>query len=357
MRSARTWRRSTRRLPSISSCFRLINALRQSKLTSFSSARLAEVLRHQAALLEHIITDQRYYSDYFRVAFYGNFPNAIRNKQFIVSVFRNSGDPCINPLLETSTVDTNGRSLVLSASVCSTNIPVLSSSRPWGTLPSTSASATTNISNVPPLHLNPAASCLFSRIPMSLLRFGRTMSTGTGCLYLFLAVRPTIFYHCSAINLFSYSRPISKVARDGTEEVWIEKTYLTTEEYFPTVLRRSEVIGVQVVPVSPVETALLEVEQRTRELAGLNQKYSSLAKTAQHVSTNALAMSLNAAVDAPLNSGVGTFRQVFLSEGYVAKYPDRVEQVEKLRTAIDEQVSVPVMSHAVVLLTLRIRFV
>lgn len=48
------------------------------------SSRLAEILRHQAALLEHIVTDQRYYSDYFRVAFYGNFPQALRNKQFIV---------------------------------------------------------------------------------------------------------------------------------------------------------------------------------------------------------------------------------------------------------------------------------
>jgi len=41
-------------------------------------------MRHQAALLEHIVTSQRYYPDYFRVAFYGNFPVAIRNKQFIV---------------------------------------------------------------------------------------------------------------------------------------------------------------------------------------------------------------------------------------------------------------------------------
>lgn len=51
------------------------------------SARLAEILRHQAALLEHIVTDQRYYSDYFRVAFYGNFPVGIRNKQFVVSTW------------------------------------------------------------------------------------------------------------------------------------------------------------------------------------------------------------------------------------------------------------------------------
>ena len=51
---------------------------------SLCSARLAEIMRHQAALLEHIITAQRFYPEYFRVAFYGNFPVAIRNKQFIV---------------------------------------------------------------------------------------------------------------------------------------------------------------------------------------------------------------------------------------------------------------------------------
>ena len=48
------------------------------------SGRLAEIMRHQASLLELIVTEQRYYPDYFRVAFYGNFPTALRNKQFIV---------------------------------------------------------------------------------------------------------------------------------------------------------------------------------------------------------------------------------------------------------------------------------
>lgn len=60
-------------------------AIRVSNVCSlWYSERLAEIMRHQAALLEHIITNQRYYPDYFRVAFYGNFPVAIRNKQFIV---------------------------------------------------------------------------------------------------------------------------------------------------------------------------------------------------------------------------------------------------------------------------------
>jgi len=54
--------------------------------SSTRSARLAEILRHQATLLEHIVMDERYYAEYFRVAFYGSFPVALRNKQFIVCI-------------------------------------------------------------------------------------------------------------------------------------------------------------------------------------------------------------------------------------------------------------------------------
>ncbi|KAI0717219.1 cytoplasmic protein [Cerioporus squamosus] len=268
---------------------------------TFNYSRLAEILRHQAALLEHIITDQRYYSDYFRVAFYGNFPVAIRNKQFIYRGYEweKFGAFCERML----------------------------NKHPGAQLLKTMGD--------PPVDI----------------RFGNdqfiqcTAVTPEPRRELAIFNNPDVppqvraYYEHTAINTFSYSRPISKIAPDGTEEVWIEKTYLTTEEYFPTVLRRSEVVSLQVVSISPVETALLEVEQRTRELAGLNQKYSSLSKTAQHISTNALAMSLNAAVDAPLNSGVGAFRQVFLSEDYVARYPERAEQIDKLRNAIDEQLS------------------
>lgn len=96
--------------------------------------------------------------------------------------------------------------------------------------------------------------------------------------------------------------------------------------------------------ISPIETALEEVQQRSRELEALNLRYSALAKTGQIVSTNPLAMSLNAAVDTPLETGVTSFRQSFLTGDYVTRYPDRAEQIEKLRVAIDEQVSLSLSS-------------
>ena len=46
------------------------------------------------------------------------------------------------------------------------------------------------------------------------------------------------------------------------EETWLEKTFYTTEEAFQTVLRRSEVVNLEVEEISPLENALQEVENK-----------------------------------------------------------------------------------------------
>lgn len=269
---------------------------------TFNYARLAEILRHQAALLEHIVTDQRYYSDYFRVAFYGSFPNAIRNKQFVyrgyewekfgafcermlnkhpgARLLKTTGDPSIDIRF--------GEEQYIQ---CTAVVPEPNRDLPIFTNP-----------DVPP--------------------------------------QIRTYYEHSSINLFSYTRDIPKAGPDGTQEIWLEKTFLTTEEAFPTVLRRSEVVGFAIEEISPVQTALQEVVQRTRELEALYIRYSALAKTGQTAPTTALSMSLNAAVDAPIDTGVASFRQAFLTGAYAARFPDREEQIEKLRAAIDDQVRV-----------------
>ncbi|KAI0940660.1 hypothetical protein AcW1_003797 [Taiwanofungus camphoratus] len=274
----------------------------QHREVTFNYTRLGEILRHEASLLEHIITDQRYYSDYFRVAFFGNFPVAIRNKQFIYRGYEweKFGAFCermLNKHPGVQLLKTTG------------DIPV---DIRFGNDQYIQCTAVTP---------EPDRDSLIFTNP---------------------DVPPQIrtYYEHSAINTFSYSRPVTKVGHDGLEEVWIEKTYLVTEETFPTVLRRSEVIDVQVLDISPVQTAIQEVQQKTRELAGLNLKFSALAKTSQSVPTNALAMNLNSAVDPPLNSGIEAFKQAYLTEDYLLRYPERAEEVDKLRKAIDEQVRI-----------------
>ncbi|KAG1865874.1 C2 domain in Dock180 and Zizimin proteins-domain-containing protein [Suillus subalutaceus] len=139
-----------------------------------------------------------------------------------------------------------------------------------------------------------------------------------------LAIRN--YYEHSAINVFSSTKQITKFDRDGNEEMWLEKT-------------RSDITEWEVAEISPVENALHEVEQKSRELASFHLRYAALAKTAQVFSTNALSMSLNGAVD-PAVDGLPVYREIFFDPAYSIKHPDRVEMIDRLRVAIDEQVRV-----------------
>jgi hypothetical protein len=141
----------------------------------------------------------------------------------------------------------------------------------------------------------------------------------------------------SAINVFSSTKQTTKFDRDGNEEIWLEKTSFTTEQAFPTVLRRSDITEWEVTEISPVENALHEVEQRSRELASFHLRYAALSKTAQVFSTNALSMSLNGAVDPPVD-GLPAYREIFFDPAYSTKHPDRVEMIERLKAAIDDLV-------------------
>ncbi|KAF9071101.1 hypothetical protein BDP27DRAFT_1505129 [Rhodocollybia butyracea] len=274
-------------------------AAQHSEVT-FNYARLSEILRHQAALLEHIVTDQRYYSDYYLVTFYGNFPVAIRDKRFI---YRGYEWEKYGAFCERMLNKHTGAQLLKIVGDPPVDIRFGSEQYIQCT------AVTPEPDRESPVFTNPD-------VP--------------------LAVRT--YYEHSAINLFSTSRPVKRIARDGSEEVWLEKVYFTTEETFPTVLRRSQVVDLMVVDISPIENALSEVETKTKELSALNIRYQNLAKTTQDVSTNALSMALNSAVDAPQTSGISAHRHMFFNSEFIARNPDQVELVEKLRAAIDDQV-------------------
>lgn len=142
----------------------------------------------------------------------------------------------------------------------------------------------------------------------------------------------------SAINLFSSTRQVAPNSQAGFCDTWIEKTFYTTEETFPTVLRRSEIVSSQVVETSPIENAINDVETRTRELHMLELKYKTLAQTERVVSTNPLTAALNNAVDSPDDSGVLLYRQAFLSPDYLTEHPDQVDAMHKLSVVIEDHV-------------------
>lgn len=159
------------------------------------------------------------------------------------------------------------------------------------------------------------------------------------------------YYEHNATNLFSFMRPLrpedgrrdtslssSSTRESLLAEVWVEKTFLRCEDAFPTVLRRSEVIGVHVTEISPIQHALDDVQAKTVELTGLEKKCAVASQGAVKVDTNRLAMTLNGAVDAPLNGGIPLYRRAFLVESEGVPPPD-ADLVEQLRQAIDDHAS------------------
>ncbi|KZT56696.1 hypothetical protein CALCODRAFT_483819 [Calocera cornea HHB12733] len=274
---------------------------------TFNYHKLSEILMHQATLLDRIVNDQRYYPEYFRVGFYGNFPAALQNKQFIYRGYewekfgafcermmnKHPAAQLLKPIVTPTEEIMFGPEQFIQ---CAVVVPE----------PDRSHVA----------FLNP-------EVPTQIRNY----------------------YEHSEVNLFSSSRPFSKEGTSSTSEfrerdIWVEKTYYRTEAAFPTVLRRSEIVDFNVEEMSPIENALNDVLAKTKELANLEVRFTNMARTDEPVSTNELSMSLNSAVDSPVNGGVALYRQAFLGTDYLPLHPENAALVQRLRDAIDEQVRV-----------------
>ena len=126
--------------------------------------------------------DERYYAEYFRVAFYGNFPAALRGKQFIVCTEISPGPRFVLISdLRVSTAALNGRNSAHSVNECSTSTPEHSCSGLEAILLSISVSERINTFNVLPCLLNRTAVYRYSLTWTCRLLYGPTTNTGLSC--------------------------------------------------------------------------------------------------------------------------------------------------------------------------------
>ena len=77
--------------------------------------------------------------------------------------------------------------------------------------------------------------------------------------------------------------PASDVAHQ-----WIEKTLYTTAETFPTILRRSEIVAIDVIRLSPLQTAVERTSRKTSELVQLERRLVSGDEAAYQGLTDAI---------------------------------------------------------------------
>ncbi|PWW73882.1 hypothetical protein C7212DRAFT_283922 [Tuber magnatum] len=133
---------------------------------------------------------------------------------------------------------------------------------------------------------------------------------------------------------FSCSRPLPGSDMGRPSSWWSEKTIYNTAERFPTILRRSEILSVSTVTVSPVENAIEAVAAKTGELSLLEKRYADANGRGGGDNLDSLSMSLTGVVDSPVNGGVGGYRELIDDENVA------IELRNALRTAILDYVLV-----------------
>lgn len=273
---------------------------------SFDYERLSEVLAHQSSLYLKIVKTDRYFSEYFRVAFYGQgFPPSVQNRQFVY----------------------RGYEWEKFAAFCDR----MHNKHPNAQIIPSQAISTDELAYAEGQFLQ--ITRVVAEPDRSTVVFKNPEVSNSVVSY----------YENNATNTFSHTKPFNKdnVDPSDTVRMWIEKTFLVCEDAFPTVLRRSEILEIRVLEISPIENAILMTEQKTRELESLQRRYLALTKTTDaKLNTNPLSMALNSIVDGPANTGIPAYRNAFLDPSYLEQHPNQSQPVQILRQVIDNQTTV-----------------
>ncbi|KAL0260375.1 Deoxycytidine kinase 1 [Diplodia seriata] len=134
------------------------------------------------------------------------------------------------------------------------------------------------------------------------------------------------------------------VSDTSLKEQTIRKTIYTTAEPFPTILRRSEIITVEQVDLSPVQSALERTLRKTAELASLEKRVTSGEDSALQQLTEALMLS----VDSNSPATVARYRELLPQQPEQAESViDDDEEPEPVQLSqMENALKVALMDHA-----------
>eukprot|EP01133_Synstelium_polycarpum_P003665 gene3665-4219_t len=261
-------------------CILLIQDLKIQYEESHNLRALSEVIFQEADLYEKIVNVERFYSEYFRVGYYGRgFPTNIQGREYLYKGYE------LERLSEFT-----GRILA---------------KFPNAELLKTTAEPTPDI-------LNADAQYLLITIvnPSSLDEIDkreRKVIEGT-------PVNSKNYLRRNNVNVFVYSKPFEKPSQvklanpnNKFADLWIRNHFLITDSIFPTIHRRAEVIKKTQIEVTPIENAISSVCIKNEELDEMVQKYDLNAQ----LNLNPLAMALNGSIDAAVNGGVSLYKEAF----------------------------------------------
>jgi len=276
----------------------------------FDYQKLADVLQQESTFYRKVIGVERFFSEYFRVGYYGKgFDQNIQGKEFIYKgyelermadfvtriqgKFPNAKLLTYTELPPIEILNSSGQYLQIYAvkPVSGDQIP-------------SSVSGSTSTPSTPPKTYPPAVQK---------------------------------FRSYNNINTFVYSKPFKKTKEKNTgnefKDLWIINYYYVIQDSFPTIQRRSEITKRYEIELAPIDNAVNTITGKNVELVEMMTKHENGSES----STSPFTMVLKGVIDAAVNGGVNLYKEVFFKPEYIQENPDKKDSVEKLRSALDNQ--------------------
>jgi len=107
-----------------------------------------------------------------------------------------------------------------------------------------------------------------------------------------------------------------------------------TSEKLPSTHRRTEILNVEIVEISPVNTAVGQVEGKNIELVDSNKKYDVEPDDGNAKNISPFTMVLKGSIDAAVNGGIERYNDAFFDPAYVKANPADAGIVRRLKDAL-----------------------
>ncbi|KAL8947516.1 MAG: hypothetical protein Q9222_006211 [Ikaeria aurantiellina] len=130
----------------------------------------------------------------------------------------------------------------------------------------------------------------------------------------------------------------------GVQDQWIEKTLYSTADAFPTVLGKSEIVSVDVVELSPIQTAVERASRKTSEIAALQKRIIDGDDSA----FTSLTESIKSSVDPTSLSSVAQYRQ-FLPDIPLVSQDDEFDVEEPALEPMQNALKQALLDHTTML--------
>ncbi|KAL8760957.1 MAG: hypothetical protein Q9184_002876 [Pyrenodesmia sp. 2 TL-2023] len=112
----------------------------------------------------------------------------------------------------------------------------------------------------------------------------------------------------------------------GVQNQWIEKTIYTTLEAFPTILGKSEIVSIDVVRLSPTQTAVERTTRKTSEIAALQKRVVD----GDEAALDPLTESIKVSVDPASLASVAQYHQLLPSAPESTEDDDSIAEAPPL---------------------------